>query len=191
MKFYTVQHEDVWHKLKNKGVYYTEDNFICDESFSSSYKWLNDQAKRKIKKWDTDRPVWLWLKKPDLRSYRFNKDPDKPKVQNCVLIELEIPAEQVLISEFGLWHCVLNNCYMAYSDKEDLFIEKRFIKMTKAQTKKAIQDSWKRCIVEADLKLSEKFDPSYIEPVSFQAIVSCLKLDQVISYKKFKMINTY
>lgn len=191
MRFYTVQHKDVWEHLQKIGEYRTNEKFICEESFLPAYNWLNSQAKKRIKEWNTERPVWLWVKKPDLRTYRFIKNPDEPKVQDYVLIELEIPANEVLISEFGLWHHVLNNSYIAYTKKEDEEFDEQLEKTSSQEIQKKIEQSWEKCIVDESLKCSNKFEEYCLGETSFQAIVSCLKIDQVVSHKKFKMINTY
>jgi hypothetical protein len=191
MRFYTVQHKAAWQELQRKGQYHTNDKFICEKSFLGAYKWLNDQAKQRIKGWSVERPVWLWVKKPDLRTYRFIKDPESPKYQEFVLIELEIPAKDVLISEFGLWHNILNNRYIPYTAAEDDAFDKKLKKISKEKARKLIRLSWDRCLVDADLKLSNKFEKAYIQPISFQAIIQNIRLDQVVSYQKFTMVNTY
>lgn len=66
-------------------------------------------------------PFWAWHtvdwkhRKVDLRTTLFRNYPDP-----TVCLELEVPDDQVLLSDFENWHFVLNNWYLgdARSDKE-------------------------------------------------------------------------
>lgn len=54
-------------------------------------------------------PIWFWFSpKPDLRHRAH-----LPRGEQAVRLELELPRETVLLSDFDTWHCVLNlgtNC---------------------------------------------------------------------------------
>ena len=36
-----------------------------------------------------------------------------------VRIELELPEDSVLLSDFDSWHCVLNRCFLSLNEQED------------------------------------------------------------------------
>jgi hypothetical protein len=60
-------------------------------------------------------PVWAWLRpRPDLRRRGH-----LPPGTRGVLIEFRAPSSHGLLSDFGSWHVVLNNDYLALSELDD------------------------------------------------------------------------
>ena len=54
-------------------------------------------------------PVWFWFSpKPDLRHSRH-----LARGERALRIELELPRELVLLSDFETWHCVLNRWHLS------------------------------------------------------------------------------
>lgn len=92
--------------VKNNNCYYKED-------FHDAYLYMIEKLNQKtLKPKNCISPVWAWqtqnnkIKKPDMRLminsyYRKNKDHK--------IYELEIPDNQVLLSDYDNWHAVLNN----------------------------------------------------------------------------------
>ena len=88
-------------------------------SFIGAYAWMVKQmAVRVGEAPDGVRlPVWAWrafggvTKAPDLRSWAFTGD-------KGWLVEVEVADERVLLSDFHLWHFVLNNWYLPMSEEE-------------------------------------------------------------------------
>lgn len=65
-------------------------------------------------------PLWAWARyngirhpRPDLRASGHCR----PGTQ-ATMLELELPAHQVLLSDFQKWHAVLNRSYLADSEDE-------------------------------------------------------------------------
>lgn len=202
MKLYTVQHHKVWETLEKEGVYFTDEKFICDESFNKSYEWLNQMAQKHNPHWTGLRPVWCWVKRPDLRAYRFISDPDRPKKEKYVLLTLEIPDTQVLVSHFGLWHNVLNGFPVTFNEQEWNDWESKMETYELSHfpydsqdlpenLRQEIYQSWERI-----LKLNENsfkdFEETYTgEKDDLQAITPCLKKEQVVKVEVFEMINKF
>jgi len=69
--------------------------------------------------------MWAWYqegdghKRPDLRSGGYLE-----RGRRGVRIEFEIDPQQVLLSDFTLWHHVLNYWYVARSEADDLAFER-------------------------------------------------------------------
>lgn len=114
MRLWTIQPEEVYQMIMLKG-YYRCDGRKIDKFFRQSYKWLSSEMKEKIGKppQNTVFPVWAWhtrdfkRKKPDLRSSEYGRTGEK-----LVCIEIEIPDDEVLLTDFDAWHFVLNNWYL-------------------------------------------------------------------------------
>lgn len=133
---------------KRKIIYGKEEN--VDEYFLLSYRWMMCQMAKRLQNYSGNFPIWVWVQpKPDLRSnHGFEKG------QRAVRLELEIPEEKVLISDFDAWHCVLNGWYLNFTDEEEEEFEKerngiRLFKEMPEYLKKKIIKSWDR-IFEID-----------------------------------------
>lgn len=78
--------------------------------FRHAYDWMNEQMAKRIGPAPDGcvYPVWAWARPPqatksggpDLRSMRYE--------DSNALIEISVPRELALISNFGTWHCALN-----------------------------------------------------------------------------------
>lgn len=191
---YTIQHQSVADKLAKTGLYKTNRRFICEPTFKEAYDWLTKMAK-KHKGWEESRPVWAWHKRPDLRNYRFFRDEQSPTNRTDVLITLEVPEQFVLLSEFGLWHCVLNNFYVYINKQQEKYWNKLLKpyndQLDKAPKKihKLKEKSWEQ-ILFLNPKSFAKFDKKITGSLELQAILPYLKQEWVISIKPIKMKNT-
>ena len=124
MTIYTIHPIELYNKLTlekrlvNDGKYF--DDFTCDV-FLPHYEWMaNQMLLRGIKKSeDTKYPFWGWYKysskkaKPDLRNAGLHK-----RGTECVCLQLELPDEKILLSNFDTWHNILNN-HPIFPEDED------------------------------------------------------------------------
>lgn len=123
MRVWTIQPPEVVDILNNEGV------FRCDEELSvnyadfyDAYNWLVNEMDNKgiVHPEGATLPMWAWHtrawknKKPDLRNAGLGE-----KGKKSVCLELEIPDEEVLLSDFTAWHYVLNNMWFDDSEDED------------------------------------------------------------------------
>ena len=92
--------------------------------FVEMYNWLVLQMKKRIG--DPPEgviyPVWAWhtqrskRHKPDLRSERWANGYDGEKF---VCLEIEVPDEQVLLSDFDLWSLILLDSIITETEEEE------------------------------------------------------------------------
>ncbi|MCR4712913.1 MAG: DUF3841 domain-containing protein [Treponemataceae bacterium] len=115
MLLYTIQPVELYEKLLAEKTLVNTGNFFDDftrETFVRSYDWMVCQIiARGIEKPENAKyPFWAWYKysvekaKPDLRHAGH-----APRGTECVCLELVLPDNSVLLSNFDLWHFVLNN----------------------------------------------------------------------------------
>lgn len=95
--------------------------FICDprqssyydpyEEFRRAYDWIGAQVEERVPRPDgVELPVWAWA-----LNYGLAQRPDRRRMlfrnfaRTDVILELEVPDELVILSDFDDWHCVLND----------------------------------------------------------------------------------
>ena len=196
MILWAIQTEEAWSELQTHGVLRATRKDI-EEDFFHAYEWMVDQmAKRLPMRPGQDRfPLWAWYqwqneerRKPDLRSGGY-----MPKDQKGVRIEFEYPDQSALLSDFGLWHYVLNYWYLPESEADgeafeaeltaaglSLFTQKP---VPDAGFHKRIVQSWDRIF---DLRWFEDDLALPMSRKSIQATLWELTIDQVKNCKHFK-----
>ena len=118
MRLWTLHSEDVYTSLMEKGIYRCDPALsecieMAPKNFTNAYDWMNRQMERKVGPAPDGviYPVWAWYimggrhRRPDFR-WR--------EMYFClpmVCMEIEVPDEQVLLSDEDLWHIVLNDMY--------------------------------------------------------------------------------
>ncbi len=125
MILWTIQPGEVWDLIQQTGVYRCNPvlSSMPEPEFAEKYQWLINQMIRRIgpPPEGVSYPVWAWhtqngkRKKPDLRSERWGNGPGG---ENYVCIELEVPDDQVLLSDFNDWSLILCNGLLADSEAE-------------------------------------------------------------------------
>ena len=119
MTLYTIHSSALYEILLAEKTLVNTGNYMDDvaEAFLPYYEWMADQ----MVLYGLERPennsgeaakypFWAWYKysdsktKPDLRHAGH-----APRGTNCVCLELELPENDVLLSNFDSWNCVLNN----------------------------------------------------------------------------------
>ena len=130
MKLWTIQPMEVWREIQDKGVYRCNPSLIPLD-LDEEYKWLIRKMADRIGPPPEGvlYPVWAWYKqngkhrKPDLRSERWDYGPGN---EDYTCIEIEIPDEKVLLSDFDVWHIILNHGLISETEEEDREQEKQF-----------------------------------------------------------------
>ena len=123
MILWTFKPHDIWEKLQNEGIYRCDSSQI-DPDFKDAYDWLVKQMRKRTgpPPAGVEYPVWAWYiqngkhRKPDLRSERWCYG-SGGELYAC--IEIEIPDDYVLLSDFDNWHCVLNRFLVSDTEEED------------------------------------------------------------------------
>ena len=124
MRVWSMQPLEVYNEIMKKGYYVCnpkKSELIREESnFRIAYNWLIKEMVKRIgyPPKGVQYPVWAWAvyngrnHKPDLRTGQL-----KPG-QEGVCIELEIPENQLVLSDFDAWHSVLNDSFSDTSKNE-------------------------------------------------------------------------
>ena len=179
MRLWTFQPIEVYEILKNKGIYRCDpNNNGVDKYLIKSYIWLVSEMEKRIGKRPNGvkLPIWAWHttywkhNKPDLRHVEFKCS--KP----CLLMEIEIPDNQVVLTDFDAWHFVLNHWYLGKStceaehDKEQAWLDT----LTNKQRNIEIIKSWQRVF-----DISKYSNEWFSRGMFIQATFWELKLSQV------------
>lgn len=90
---------------------------LAEPEFRDAYAWMRSQMLQVGIEQPSEvcTPWWCWI--------QFGGGYGKPTTEgsgpDCVLLELRIPIDEVLLSDFDLWHFVLNYSYAAFTECED------------------------------------------------------------------------
>lgn len=137
MILWTIQPKEVFDLIQREGVYRCDIHKSGFEDFADmQYSWMVSQMKKRIgpPPEGVSYPVWAWYqwredrKKPDLRWERCNCG---RKGEKFYRLEIEIPDEQVLLSDFDNWHVPLNNALFTDSDDDEEYDDEEYDKMHK------------------------------------------------------------
>lgn len=114
--------------------------------FQRAYAWMIEQLRAKVgpASVGVTYPIWAWYRqnfihrRPDLRERHDYAD------QVC--IELGIPEEDILLSDFSAWHFLLNDWYNndATNEKEWEEKERWFDNLPAEKQKIVTAQSWQR-----------------------------------------------
>lgn len=131
MILWTIQDYRAWEIAQQAGVLRADAAYVeADELASMSilaYRWLVEQMEQRIGPGPpgVDFPIWAWYqwrndrqRRPDLRSSAHLQ-----RGQKGVRIEFEIKDQQLLLSDFDLWHSALNYWYLPLNEQDDLAFE--------------------------------------------------------------------
>lgn len=123
MRLWTVQPLSDYQSWQEKGIYRTNPVRVITD-FHRSYDWLISQMQWRLPPAPASctSPVWAWFQahneakpRPDLRyGARL------PKGIRGVLLTVKVDENEVLLSDFDLWHYVLNDWYLpdTYSEED-------------------------------------------------------------------------
>lgn len=192
---WTIQTEEAWKQLEETG-YITGAAKHIEQCWLSSYRWMVEQMKERVGNQPSQCvfPIWAWYqwrdskrKKPDIRVAGH-----LPRKAKGVRIEFQCCEDAALLSDFELWHYVLNYWYLPESiaDLESFEAELARKGLSYFRTKplshrklhEKIVNSWTRIF---DLDWTEPDFASSRERKSIQATIWQLKMDQVRSVTRF------
>lgn len=121
MLIYSIQPASLYEKLVEGYTLQAVPDFELDDevdhSFKNAYDWMVRQMVRKEVVGNAqDYPFWGWAHyggqraRPDLRYER--------RATPQVMLTLEFLPTEVLLSDHDLWHSVLNNQYLARTERD-------------------------------------------------------------------------
>lgn len=195
MRLWAIQTIDAWNALQRTGVLRANPNVI-DDSMLAAYRWMVARMHERLGRSPEgcQFPIWAWYQwqgqnrcKPDLRSHAHLE-----KGSHGVRIEIEADETDVLLSDFELWHFVLNYWYLPESEAEgELFdAELATVGLDFYRTKplpdlkyhRRIEESWFRIF---DLEWSAVGMTSQKEGKAIQGVLWELRKEQVSDMKEF------
>jgi hypothetical protein len=193
MMLWTIQSVAAWHVLQTTGTLRTHPRYV-DDAYRSAYQWMNAEMEQRIgpRPGGVQWPLWAWLQwegrrraRPDLRSRGH-----LPHGHAGVRIAFDPP--KVLLSDFELWHYVLNYWYLpaSWSEGEAFAAELAERGLSLHATKPLPDAGYHRRIVQSWARI---FDVSWtadgiaLAPGAkrIQATFWELKLEQVRDVKHF------
>jgi hypothetical protein len=119
---WTIQTLGALRTLEKAGVLRADVHVACAD-WLPAYRWMIDQMTKRVGPPPSRHtmPLWAWCQwldarhaKPDLRARGHVS-----RAERAVRIEFEIAEDRVLLSDFDLWHHVLNHWYIPASQRDD------------------------------------------------------------------------
>jgi hypothetical protein len=160
MVIWSILTEPAWDELRQKGRLEAKARHV-DNDYLAAYAWMVSQMERRlaIPRPSVDAmPIWAWWqwcgvrRRPDLRAGWH-----LPKGTRGVRFELEVENDRVLLSDFDLWHYVLNYLYLPKTERGGNLFEKKLARMglsvyacnhnrplAHAKCRRAVERSWDR-----------------------------------------------
>lgn len=111
MRLWARQHYDFYHKLQTTGLAYTPIVSELAKDCCGAYEWMTAQMRERIGEPPLPEiftPVWAWYQYNSRKSARPAYTPYGYEATESVMLELEVPDDQVLLSGYILWHHCLN-----------------------------------------------------------------------------------
>lgn len=174
---------DFWQKLQRDGRLFCDPELIYAD-FQTAYDWMRKQMAKRLPDYQGHYPWWAWVQweagrpRPDLRARRLHGG-FEPGSQ-CVRLELDVPEREVLCSDFGEWHIVLNDGYNSLNEAES---DAWYQLPPEQQTREAQEASWERIF---DLEHTGA-DPEWAgESGRIQAVFEVLRLADVRRVTHFR-----
>lgn len=156
--YYTIQTDDAWREAQNKGYLIGKREYVYDD-WLKPYLWMISQMAKRVKEYNGEYPIWLWTTRPDLRRSAHLERGTKG-----VLLEMIIPEERVLLSDFQAWHLVLMDIPILSYEEENIDKEK----------------SWER-IFDFDYLMND----SEWGSIDLQGVTGKVSIDEIKLIKEF------
>ena len=193
MQLWTIQKIEAWDVLQQRGELQVKRDF-ADRDLLAAYDWMGKQMEGQIFTPSTCSelvPIWAWSqfcgarsKRPDLRSRWL-----LPSGTEGCLIEFNAPDDHVLLSDFDLWHYVLNFSYLATCEEDLERFESQYLaqrwswnELPPAGIKSEIENSWQRIF---DLDWQDPAITLSSNEQAIQATLWTLKSDWIARVDEF------
>lgn len=201
MILYSTQNLSIFEKLQKGETHYAcspsfyDEPDVVDEMWVRSYDWISDRMEERIgpKPNHDVYPTWAYYhwygakkKKPDLRYTGARCFAEK---RTCALMTLEIPDNEVLLSDYDTWHCVLNQWYLGEEKRSgeiwDITRENKHWREYKDYPNWLKQELYESWLNVFDMELSRKYFEIEEEHQTIQATFWQIKPEYVKEAVKF------
>ena len=198
MILWTIQPYEWYKKLLERGIMHGSREYVNTEyiDFLPGYHWLMDQMERRIshRPFPECYPVWAWYqwlgetrKRPDLRHRGLGN-----KGEHAVRLTIEKKGNEVLLSDYELWHFPLSfRSYIADNECDGIFFEKMLTQKGLYHTdfpllpediQKDIVKSWDKVL---DMDFDDPYSTDPFPKKSIQATFWMLHKDEVVKVEEF------
>ena len=184
LKLWTIQTVEFYeHLLKHKRI--TVAQQFINPDFKDAYDWMVKKMNQMLGSNHTDiYPIWAWYQYQSIfrKKPRLTDEALLPKGTNGVRLLIIKPKNEVVLSDFDLWHYVLNKWFINTGGPEDIETERQLNHYQKDfeqlpdYLKQKVIKSWD-LIFDIDLKIKDLTFPKYKK--SIQATFWELHLDEV------------
>lgn len=191
VRLWTVQTPDIWERLQREGELDSDPDWVCPE-YRSAFDWMRNQMARRVPGYTGRYPWWAFAQpKPSLRQGGFPGRRGAGLLR--VRLELAVPAEQVLLSNFDAWNAVLNHRLLSLSEAEsdawDAELEMSGYDRTQPLPESwetELQRTWERIFDLEALATSERYRDWITRVVNrVQATFERLERAQVVAVTEF------
>lgn len=166
MIFYTTQSIKKWNYANKIGYLEGEKQYISNTRIDV-YSWMMKQMKKRLSKYNDEYPIWLFTKESYLKRHK-----DLNIKEGYVLLQVDIPKKDVLLSNTEAYQLVYNNQPL-YLGNEFELIEEGILNMTKEQ-------SWEHIF---DLELLKNSDKElYKSDDDIQGVTGRIELQNIKRY---------
>ena len=154
MRLWTIQGIEIYEQLVKDGVTYcTKPIWGDDENFMYAYHWMAKQMWKRIGEppiEGIEYPLWAWYQYDSAKRNKPLRSPKDVSEGISAYMEIEVPDNKVLLSDFSNWHAVLGQWALSHGKsidkKTDLLDEEagrhlRFHEYPE-DIKKEIEESW-------------------------------------------------
>lgn len=194
MILWTIQPSEWYDELQKTGTIHGNKKHVY-EDFLPSYHWLMKRMDERIgeRPFPECYPIWAWYqysnsnkKRPDLRSRAF-----LPKGTKGVRVEFVKNEKAVVLSDFELWHHVLNYWQIddteEISDQFDRLLEYYNIEFTDkenypAEIKQRLEKSWDKIL---DMNYAPEYAAQPFDKKSIQATFWSLSTSEIVKVEEF------
>lgn len=195
MRLWSLQGEAVVSALERGGVVRSSASWT-DPAFLSAYAWMQRQMTRTVGPPPAPglSPMWAWAQwhSAHQKKPRLNSRAHFPSGTRAVRLTLEVDPEEVLLSDFHAWHCVLNRHPLHLSEAEDEDFEVRLQAVSGSRSKLSgplptsleaeMKHTWERIF---DLTLESEYAFYSRSERSIQACLWEIRTEQVVLFERF------
>ncbi len=185
--------EQGWHELRTQDTLKAAKHLV-DQDFLSGYEWMRIQMNKYLGSGTTGNqyPLWAWYqakneneKRPDLRESGYLQ-----RGKTGFRVEFEKDRSEVLLSDFELWHFVLNQSFLAKSMYKFDQFEKRLYRSFGTSNfselphavQNEIEESWEK-IFDLNFQAKDIANPRANKQI--QATFWELNMNEVIQVDRF------
>ena len=148
MTLWTIQPDEVYQQIQKTDIYRCDFEKSQMTDLREQYDWLVQEMKARIGEPPEGvfYPVWAWYmwegarKKPDLRRARWRNG---WKGDRFVCMEIEIPDDRVVLSDFDVWSIILLDGLIADSEEEVKRLEMEYDSLTQEDKQEYKAQNWK------------------------------------------------